>query len=149
MIGVNSRLDTIQAAILRVNLRNLDDFIARRQAAAAYYSDRLGDHAAIRVPKAAVTGTHIWHQYTILLDPGIRNRVQAGMKEAGIPTMIYYPVALSLQQAFAFAGYREGDFPVTEHLCRSVLSLPIHTEMDEGQLDPICTTLMKVIDNER
>jgi UDP-2-acetamido-2-deoxy-ribo-hexuluronate aminotransferase len=149
MIGVNSRLDTIQAAILRVNLRNLDDFIARRQAAAAYYNDRLGDHAAIRVPKAAVTGTHIWHQYTILLDPGVRNRVQAGMKEAGIPTMIYYPVALSLQQAFAFAGYREGDFPVTEHLCRSVLSLPIHTEMDEGQLDPICTTLMKVIDNER
>ncbi len=149
LIGVNSRLDTIQAAILRVNLRNLDDFIARRQSAAAWYNDRLGAHPGIRVPEVAVTGTHIWHQYTILLEPAIRDRVQAGMKEAGIPTMIYYPVALSLQKAFSFAGYGPGDFPVTEHLCRSVLSLPIHTEMDEEQLDLICTTLMKVVDNER
>lgn len=149
IIGVNSRLDAIQAAILRVNLRNLDDFIARRQKAAAYYNDRLGSGSHIRIPQVFGKGTHIYHQYTILLDPAIRDSVRDKLKERGIPSMIYYPVALSLQKAFAFAGYREGDFPVTEHLCKSVLSLPIHTEMDEEQLDRICTNLLNILDHEQ
>ncbi len=148
MIGVNSRLDTLQAAILRVNLRNLDDYIARRQKAAQYYNHRLGSNPHVRIPKVFEKGTHIYHQYTLLLDPAKRDSIRNKLNERGIPSMIYYPVPLSLQKAFAFAGYHEGDFPVTENLCKSVLSLPIHTEMDEEQLDLICTNLLNIIDNE-
>jgi len=148
MIGVNSRLDTLQAAILRVNLRNLDDFIARRRKAAGFYNDRLGANPRIRIPVVNANGTHIYHQYTLQLDPVIRDSVRNKLKEKGIPSMVYYPVPLSLQPAFASAGYREGDHPVTENLCKSVLSLPIHTEMDEEQLDWICTQLLNIIDHE-
>lgn len=148
IIGVNSRLDTIQAAILRVNLRNLDDFIARRQKAAQYYNDRLGSNPNIRIPHLLEEGTHIYHQYTILLDPFHRDSVRNKLKKREIPSMIYYPVPLSLQKAFAFAGYQEGDFPVSEHLSKSVLSLPIHTEMDEEQMDTICTNLLNILDYE-
>ena len=147
IIGVNSRLDTLQAAILRVNLRNLDDFIARRRKAAEYYNHRLGSNPQVRIPKVYGKGTHVYHQYTILLDPVIRDSVRNQLKDMGIPSMVYYPVPLSLQNAFAFAGYREGDFPVTENLCRSVLSLPVHTEMDEEQLDWICTHLLKILNH--
>jgi len=148
IIGINSRLDTLQAAILRVNLRNLDDFIARRKKAASYYNNRLGTHPEIRIPHQTVPGTHIYHQYTLVLNPLIRNSVQNQLKEKGIPSMIYYPVPLSLQKAFAFAGYHPGDFPVTENLCKSVLSLPIHTEMSEEQLDWICSQLLNILDHE-
>lgn len=148
IIGVNSRLDAIQAAILRVNLRNLDDFIARRQYAAAYYNDKLGSNLKIRTPHVFENGTHVYHQYTILLDPILRDPVRNKLKSKGIPSMVYYPVPLSLQKAFAFAGYRKGDFPVTENLCTSVLSLPIHTESDEEQLDWICTNLLNILDHE-
>jgi len=149
LIGVNSRLDTIQAAILRVNLRNLDDFIARRQLVARYYDSRLAAHKGIRIPARYEKGTHVFHQYTLVIEKGDRNRVKEKLSEAGIPSMIYYPVPLSLQKAFSFAGYREGDFPVTETLCKSVLSLPIHTEMQPEDLDYICSTLLKIIDNEQ
>jgi len=148
IIGVNSRLDTLQAAILRVNLQNLDDFIARRQKAAEYYNDRLGSNPYIRIPKVFEEGTHIYHQYTILLDPILRDSVRNKLKERGIPSTVYYPVPLSLQKVFAFAGYREGDFPITENVCKSVLSLPIHTEMDEEQLDTICTNLLNILEHE-
>lgn len=149
LIGVNSRLDTIQAAILRVNLRNLDDFIARRQHAAGYFDSRLSGHEGIRIPARYERGTHVFHQYTLVIEKGDRNRVKERLGEAGIPSMIYYPVPLSLQKAFGFAGYREGDFPVTERLCKSVLSLPIHTEMKPEELDYICSMLLKIIDNEQ
>jgi len=148
-IGVNSRLDTLQAAILRVNLRNLDDFILRRREAAAYYNNRLGGKQGIRIPEAAPFSSHVYHQYTIVLENANRDRVRQQMQDAGIPTMVYYPVPLSLQEAFAFAGYKPGDFPVTEKLCASVLSLPIHTEMDQAELDHICTTLLKTVENEQ
>lgn len=149
MIGVNSRLDTLQAAILRVNLRHLDDFIRRRRVAAAYYDSRLQGHSGIRIPQRSPWSDHVYHQYTIVLENGDRDRIRQRMKEEGIPTMVYYPVPLSLQKAFAFAGHKPGDFPVTEKLCASVLSLPIHTEMEHGELDYICTTLLKIVDNER
>jgi len=148
IIGVNSRLDAIQAAILRVNLRNLDDFIARRRSVAKYYDNRLGSNPKIRIPHVSDQGTHVYHQYTLILDPSVRDSVRNKLRESGIPSMVYYPVPLSLQNAFAFAGYREGEFPVTENLCKSVISLPIHTEMDEEQLDWICTHLLNIIDHE-
>ncbi|TSA38022.1 MAG: transcriptional regulator, partial [Porphyromonadaceae bacterium] len=131
-----------------VNLQNLDDFIARRQKAAEYYNDRLGSNPYIRIPKVFEEGTHIYHQYTILLDPILRDSVRNKLKERGIPSTVYYPVPLSLQKVFAFAGYREGDFPITENVCKSVLSLPIHTEMDEEQLDTICTNLLNILEHE-
>jgi UDP-2-acetamido-2-deoxy-ribo-hexuluronate aminotransferase len=149
IIGVNSRLDTIQAAILRVNLGNLDDFIARRRQAAKYYDDRLGTDARLSIPHVDENGTHVYHQYTILLDPAVRDSVREKLKQRGIPSMVYYPVPLGRQKAFALAGYRDGDFPVSEHLCQSVLSLPIHTEMEEEQLDMICTHLLNILENER
>ncbi len=148
IIGVNSRLDSIQAAILSVNLKNLDDFIARRRRVAAIYDERLGSVPGISTPFAAEKNTHIYHQYTVQLDPSIRDSVQKQLKEKEIPSLIYYPVPLSLQKAFNFAGYREGDFPVTENLCKSVLSLPIHTEMDPEQMDYICTNLLNIIEHE-
>jgi dTDP-4-amino-4,6-dideoxygalactose transaminase len=148
IIGVNSRLDTIQAAILRVNLKNLDDYIARRRKAADYYNNRLSPNSHIRIPEVFEKGIHIYHQYTLLINPDLRDSVQIKLKEQGIPSMVYYPVPLSMQKAFAFAGYREGDFPITEKLCKSVLSLPIHTEMDEEQLDLICTKLLNILNHE-
>jgi dTDP-4-amino-4,6-dideoxygalactose transaminase len=148
IIGVNSRLDSIQAAILRVNLRNLDDFIDRRRKVAAVYSQRLGSRPGIKIPVTDQKGTHVYHQYTIQLDPEVRDSVQSKLSLKGIPSIIYYPVPLSLQKAFNFAGYRQGDFPVTENLCKSVLSLPIHTEMDSEQMDYICTNLLNIIDHE-
>ncbi|MFA6126670.1 MAG: DegT/DnrJ/EryC1/StrS family aminotransferase [Bacteroidales bacterium] len=148
IIGVNSRLDTLQAAILRVNLRNLDDYISRRRQAADYYHNHLGGNLRIGLPKTGKGGTHIYHQYTILLDPEVRDRIREGLKEKGIPSMVYYPVPLSQQKAFTFAGYRTGEFPVTEKLCQSVLSLPLHTEMDEEQLDYICTHLLNLLKHE-
>lgn len=149
IIGVNSRLDSIQAAILRVNLRHLDDFIRRRQEAARQYDNRLGKHPALTIPAKSAYGTHIYHQYTLKLNGVDRDALQARLKEAGIPSMVYYPVPLSQQKAFAFAGHKPGDFPVTEQLCRTVLSLPIHTEMEPGEIDYICHTLLKILDHER
>ncbi|MFO7618016.1 MAG: DegT/DnrJ/EryC1/StrS family aminotransferase [Bacteroidales bacterium] len=148
LIGVNSRLDTVQAAILRVNLRHLDESISRREQVAAYYDQHLGGHPAIRIPARSAHGTHVFHQYTLTILKGNRDKIRTGLLEAGIPSMIYYPVPLSLQKAFAFAGYREGDFPVSEDLCRRVLSLPIHTEMTEDQLDHICQTLLNLLNND-
>lgn len=148
IIGVNSRLDTIQAAILRVNLSHLDDFISRRRKSAEYYDNRLGSNPHIRIPYIDPHGTSVYHQYTILLDPGRRDSVRARLKEKEIPTMVYYPVPLSLQNAFRSAGYRPGDFPVTENLCKSVLSLPIHTELDEEQMDAVCTHLLNILKDE-
>jgi dTDP-4-amino-4,6-dideoxygalactose transaminase len=148
LIGVNSRLDTIQAAILRINLRHLDDSIRRREQVADFYDRHLGGHPAIRIPERCGHGTHVFHQYTITILEGDRDRIHAGLQEAGIPSMVYYPVPLSLQKAFASAGHREGDFPVTEDLCRRVLSLPIHTEMRPEQLEHICQTLVNLLDHE-
>jgi UDP-2-acetamido-2-deoxy-ribo-hexuluronate aminotransferase len=148
-IGVNSRLDAIQAAILRVNLRHLDEFIERRRQVAAYYFRQLAGHPGIILPATASGCTHVWHQFTIRVEPSVRDNLRESLTANGIPTQVYYPVPLSLQKAFAPAGYREGDFPVTENLCRSVLSLPIHPEMEEEQLDHICTALIKTLDHER
>ena len=148
LIGMNSRLDTLQAAILRINLRHLDEAIERRQQVADYYDRHLGGHPAIRIPTRSIYGTHVFHQYTITILEGNRDRIRSGLQEAGIPSMVYYPVPLSLQKPLAIFGYREGDLPITEDLCRRVLSLPIHTEMTEDQLDHICRTLLTLLDHE-
>jgi UDP-2-acetamido-2-deoxy-ribo-hexuluronate aminotransferase len=136
-VGVNSRLDTIQAAILRVKLRHLDDFNEARQKAAAHYDRELSGLRGITVPVRAANSTHIFHQYTLRIDGDERNRLRECLENEGIPSMIYYPVPLHMQKAYAHLGYRADDFPVTTRLTVEVLSLPMHTELDDEQLSYI------------
>ncbi|MFZ5428746.1 MAG: DegT/DnrJ/EryC1/StrS family aminotransferase [Bacteroidota bacterium] len=131
-IGVNSRLDSIQAAILDVKLKYLDQYVALRQAVAYWYDTRLAGIDGLQLPVRVSYSTHSFHQYTIRTDK--RDQLQEFLKSKGIPSMVYYPKAIHLQEAYRYLGYREGDFPVAEALTREVLSLPMHTEMDEGQL---------------
>ncbi len=142
--GVNSRLDTIQAAILRVKLRHLDDYSAARNYAATWYDMNLRGLQGIKVPERSPFSTHVFHQYTLLVD-GFRDDLKMFLESRGIPAMIYYPVAGHLQKAFAYLGYHKGDFPVTEHLCETVLSLPMHTELDEEQLTYITGSILEFI----
>ncbi|MDZ7633678.1 MAG: DegT/DnrJ/EryC1/StrS family aminotransferase [Bacteroidales bacterium] len=136
-IGVNSRLDTIQAAVLRVKLRHLDAFNEARQKAAAHYDRELSDVRGINVPLRAVNSSHIFHQYTLRIAGDERNRLRECLENEGIPSMIYYPVPLHMQKAYAHLGYRADDFPVTTRLSGEVLSLPMHTELDDEQLEYI------------
>jgi UDP-2-acetamido-2-deoxy-ribo-hexuluronate aminotransferase len=133
-VGVNSRLDTLQAAILRVKLKHLDDYHRLRQGAAAWYDSTLSDISEIEVPARSPFTTHIFHQYTLKVNPGRRDALKQFLQEKEIPAQIYYPVPLHLQRAYKDLGYTAGDLPVSEALCGKVLSLPMHTELEEEQL---------------
>lgn len=145
-IGVNSRLDSIQAAILRIKLRHLDEYAAARNKAANYYNSAFAGHPAITTPEKAGNTTHVYHQYTLQLGEGVdRNSVKEKMAEKGIPAMIYYPIPLHMQKAYTDPRYKEGDFPVTEALCKCVISLPMHTELDEEQLKFITDSFVEAV----
>ncbi|MCA6364560.1 MAG: DegT/DnrJ/EryC1/StrS family aminotransferase [Bacteroidetes bacterium] len=144
-IGVNSRLDSIQAAILRIKLRHLDNYAAARNRAAAWYDSHLGNHPKLTIPARVKHSDHVFHQYTLQLKGTDRQAFRDFMAERGIPTMIYYPVPLHLQKAYRDERYREGDFPVTEQLCASVVSLPIHTELDETTLQFITDSVLEFV----
>ncbi|MDR1345692.1 MAG: DegT/DnrJ/EryC1/StrS family aminotransferase [Bacteroidales bacterium] len=141
MIGINSRLDTLQAAILSVKLKHLDEYTAARQKAAAYYNYHLCCYSNIEIPAVKPFTSHVYHQYTIKLKNSNRQSVIDKMTAKGIPVMIYYPVPLHLQKAFAFLALRPGSYPVAEALSQCVLSLPMHTELDEEQLEYIVKSL--------
>ncbi len=144
VIGVNSRLDSVQAAILRIKLRYLDEYCAARLAAANAYSEALSQADWITVPATASYSTHVFHQYTMVLDDTVdRNALQKHLNDKGIPANIYYPVPLHLQKAYRSDLYKEGDFPVTEKLCASVLSLPMHTELDADQIAFITDSVLE------
>jgi UDP-2-acetamido-2-deoxy-ribo-hexuluronate aminotransferase len=136
-VGVNSRLDTLQAAILRVKLKYLDDYHRLRQEAAAWYDNTLSGIGEIQLPVRSAFTTHIFHQYTLRVSPSKRDALKQWLNEKGVPSAVYYPLPLHLQNAYRDLGYRESDFPVAEELCRSVLSLPMHTELEEEQLSYI------------
>ncbi|MBS1489521.1 MAG: DegT/DnrJ/EryC1/StrS family aminotransferase [Bacteroidetes bacterium] len=138
MIGVNSRLDTIQAAILNVKLKYLDDYTKRRNKVADFYDAHLKDVSFIKTPVRVSYSTHAFHQYTLRTVGIDRNHFKKYLEEKGVPTMIYYPVPLHLQKAYQRPGVGEGSFPVTEKLSKTVISLPIHTEMTEDELLYIC-----------
>lgn len=141
-IGVNSRLDAMQAAILEIKLRHLDQYAAARQKAAAYYDEHLGSISALQVPVRQANSSHVFHQYTLLVKNGKRDELAAHLKAAGVPSMIYYPVPLYKQNAYkAFIPADFQDLPITEALCESVISLPMHTELDESVLAFICQTV--------
>lgn len=143
MIGVNSRLDSIQAAILDVKLPHLDEYIAARQSAADFYNNAFAGNPNIELPATRNYSTHVFHQYTLKIRNIDRQKLIDEMNKLEIPVMIYYPVALHLQKAFAHLGGKVGDFPVTEALCNCVISLPMHTELDDEQLKYITHNLLK------
>ena len=134
-IGVNSRLDTLQAAILRVKLRHLDEFNEARRHAASHYDRELAGLRGISTPVRSTFTTHIFHQYTLRIGDGQRDSLRECLENEGIPSMIYYPVPLHMQKAYLHLGYRPDDFPVTSRLTGEVLSLPMHTELDDEQLN--------------
>ena len=135
VVGVNSRLDSIQAAVLDVKLKYLDDYTKARQWAADYYDKAFSGNPKITIPARSTKSTHVFHQYTLKLDEVDRNALQKALTEKGIPAMIYYPVPLHLQKAYKNERYKSSDFPVAEQLCECVLSLPMHTELEEEQLE--------------
>lgn len=140
-IGVNSRLDSLQAAILLAKLPYLDEFNARRQAAAAYYDARLGGIPGLIIPQRVSWGDHIFHQYTLRVRGGRRDALRAHLQAHQVPAMIYYPKPLHLQPAYQSAAYPPGSFPNAEQLATEVLSLPMHPFLGEDQLDYITTTV--------
>lgn len=134
LVGVNSRLDAIQAVVLGVKLKHLDEYAAARQAAADFYDQALAGLDWLQTPVRFSGSTHVFHQYTLLIKNGQRDALQTYLQQQGIPTMIYYPVPLYAQDAFR--PFTEvNNLPVTEQLCQEVLSLPIHTELDAEQLN--------------
>lgn len=144
-IGVNSRLDSIQAAVLDAKLPHLDEYIEARQKAAAYYDEAFKNNSHILIPTRAANSTHVFHQYTLRLIEVDREALRNALAEAGIPAMIYYPVPLHMQKAYQDSRYKEGDFPVAERLANCVLSLPMHTELDEEQLAYITQNVLEAL----
>ena len=145
MIGVNSRLDSIQAAVLDAKLPHLDAYITARQKAAAYYDEAFGKNDKLLIPGREPNSTHVFHQYTLRVVGADRDALREGLAERGIPAMIYYPVPLHQQKAYLDPRYKDGDFPVAEKLAACVLSLPMHTELDNEQLEYITKNVLELI----
>jgi dTDP-4-amino-4,6-dideoxygalactose transaminase len=145
VLGVNSRLDTIQAVVLNAKLKHLDEYAAARNYAANYYDKALGNHPKLKIPARSKNSSHVFHQYTLQLIGVDRTKLREQLQEKGVPAMIYYPIPLHEQKAYKSDRYKSGDFPVTETLCKSVLSLPMHTELDEETLKYITDTLLDLL----
>ena len=141
-IGLNSRLDTLQAAILQVKLKHLDEFIAARQKAAKFYTESLSEVKGLVLPQNTPYSTHTYHQFTIKMNANRRDILRKYLSDKQIPTAVYYPIPAHLQAAYQYLNYREGDFPVSEQVCKEVLSLPIHTEMTTEQLQFITENIV-------
>jgi dTDP-4-amino-4,6-dideoxygalactose transaminase len=141
-LGVNSRLDTLQAAILKVKLQYLDQYNKARQDVAAYYDKSFANHSKLEIPKRNSFSSHIFHQYTLVTKNINRDELKDFLQTKNIPSMVYYPVPLHLQKAFEHLGYKQGDFPVSEHLGKFVLSLPMSPELDEEQLKYITENII-------
>lgn len=146
LIGVNSRLDTLQAAILRVKLKQLDNYADARRAAADYYDKAFADNPLITIPKRALYSKHVFHQYTIILNDTVnREEMIKALSDKGIPTMLYYPIPCHKQKAFENRGRISGTLQNTEWLTPRVLSLPMHTELDQNQLKYITDNILEYL----
>jgi dTDP-4-amino-4,6-dideoxygalactose transaminase len=145
VVGCNSRLDSIQAAILRVKLRELDGYIAARRKAADFYDAAFAGHAKIRTPYRASYTNHVFHQYTLQLEGADRGGLNAFLASRQIPSMIYYPVPGHRQQMFAGKGGTIPDLPVTDDLTTRVISLPMHTELEDQQLFHITGSVLEYL----
>jgi dTDP-4-amino-4,6-dideoxygalactose transaminase len=149
IVGTNSRLDALQAAILRVKLTHLDEWTSARQKLAARYDQALSQIEGLAVPYKAPDRTHIYHQYTIRVLGGRRDALQKHLKEHGIGTEIYYPLPLHLQPCFQHLGYREGQLPESERASREVLSLPMFPELTEKEQGYIIAAVRDFMANQR
>lgn len=147
-IGVNSRLDTIQAAILRIKLRHLDKYSLARRSAAEKYDKFLNGIQDLSVPIRSNNSNHVFHQYTLKVSGGKRDALKKYLEDAGIPAMIYYPISLNEQEAYQSIGIVVGDLSVTRNLCSTVLSIPMHTELSDVQIEYITSTIIKFFRNE-
>lgn len=141
-VGVNSRLDSIQATVLRKKLPHLDEYNEARRKAADYYDEAFAHHPNILTPKRADYSTHVFHQYTLRILNGKRNELRAFLEEKEIPAMIYYPVALRKQKAY-YQKSNDADFVNTDKLLNEVISLPMHTELDDEQLKYITDAVLE------
>jgi len=143
-IGVNSRLDSIQAVVLKAKLKQLDDYINSRQKAADFYDRAFAKHPKITIPHRATYSSHVFHQYTLVVDAD-RDALKQTLSEKGIPSMIYYPNPLHLEKAYENCGYKQGDLPCTEAAAKQVISLPMHTELDDSQLQYIVDGVLSLL----
>ena len=141
--GMNSRLDEIQAAVLNVKLQFLDQWNEARARAAERYRRNLGSNPSITLPAKADSSTHVYHLFVIQV-PGSRDLIIEKMAEKGIYCGIHYPVPLHLQKAYAYLGYKEGDFPHAESLTKKIISLPLFPEITDDQIDSVCEVLNRL-----
>jgi len=144
-VGVNSRLDSIQAAVLNIKLKHLDEYNNARQKAASFYNNAFANHPKIKTPVTASFTNHVFHQYTLVLKDIDREGLMKHLADKGIASAVYYPVPLHMQKAYQNPRYKEGDFPVTEALSRSVISLPIHTELTEDIQKEITNAVLEFV----
>ena len=152
VVGVNSRLDSIQAAVLRLKLPHLDAYCRERRRAARYYNEGFKDNPNIMTPVTEKCGEicdtcncHVFHQYTLKITNGKRDALHQHLNDLGIPNAIYYPVPLHLQKAYADERYKEDQFKVTNELVKTVISLPMHTELEKEQQDLIIKTILEFV----
>ncbi len=147
VIGVNSRLDSIQAAVLRAKLPNLDEYNRKRRAAADKYSAAFEGQPNIVVPKILREGQdgHVFHQYTLRILNEKRDELVQHLNDNGVPCGVYYPIPLHLQKAYVDERYNEADFPVTNQLVKEVISLPMHTELDDKQIEFITNLVIDFV----
>ena len=145
MVGCNSRLDSIQAAVLDVKLKYLDEYISARQKSAAFYDAAFSGNDKITVPKTAPCTNHVYHQYTLILNEVNRDELGEHLAAQQVPSMIYYPVPAHRQKMFEAFGGSDYTLPVTDWLTERVISLPIHTELDDEQLQYITDHVLQFI----
>ena len=141
VLGVNSRLDSIQAAVLNVKLKKLNEYAAARNAAASFYDEALKGISEITTPFRVAYSNHVFHQYTVKLNGVDRKSLRDFLLERGVPTMIYYPIPLHMQKAYKSEKYQNEDFKITNVLCEQVLSLPMHTELNEEVLEYVTESI--------
>jgi dTDP-4-amino-4,6-dideoxygalactose transaminase len=144
-VGVNSRLDSMQAAILDVKLKHLDEYCDARRKAADYYDKAFANCDKLKTPVRYKKSTHVFHQYTLVTKGVDRDALKSFLAEKGIPMMVYYPVPLHMQKAYKSNRYSEGDFPITETLSENVISLPMHTELTTEQLEYITSSVIEFL----
>lgn len=142
ILGVNSRLDALQAAVLRVKLPHIDHWNERRRQHAALYNELLAD-LDVMTPFCAPGNVHVYHQYSIRVRD--RDTLQTQLKAAGVPTAVHYPIPLHLQEAFQYLGYEEGDFPVSEQVAREIISLPMYPELEEDDIRYIVVRIRETL----
>ena len=145
VVGVNSRLDSIQAAVLKTKLPLLDSYCDARRKAAEFYSNAFASNSNIITPVTSDFTTHVFHQYTLQITNGKRNELHQHLLDNNIPNAIYYPVPLHAQKAYQDERYNEADFPVTNNLIDTVISLPMHTELEQEQLEFITKTILQFV----